>query len=122
MRCRQIFTTTESPYARNLYVVKRNNSKQRFIYEKLFASVFTVLYIKKVKDAGAAALLSKKVCESITASLIRATNENDKAVSTAEIIELVFKALLKTGKHFADSYIYYSDFRRTIGVKRKLIK
>ncbi len=45
---------------------------------------------------------------------------NDKDILTASIILLVYKELNKIDPSYADSYIYYSVYRREVGVKANI--
>lgn len=107
--CKKIFTTKESAVADNLFVIKRNGIRQRFIYEKLFASIFRVINTGKNRDSGDDAKLAKKISELIVRKLFSISS--NKTISSHTIIELVHKELKKNNSSFADMYIAYSDYR-----------
>jgi len=118
LNCKKIFTTKESPIADNLFVLKRNGSRQRFIYEKIFTSIFKVINTGKNRDSGDDAKLAKKISEHVIEKLFSISN--NRVVSSKSIIELVYKELKKINLSFADIYIAYSDYR--IGVALSFIK
>ncbi len=117
--CNRVFTTTESGRADNLFVIKSNNRRQRFLYEKLFASIFSVFSTLKHRDNGDNALVSKQISEKVIQSILSTTVGKD--VKTKTIIALVFKELKKVTPSLSSHYIYYSDFRRRVGVEAKLV-
>lgn len=118
--CKKIFTTKESAVADNLFVIKRNGSRQRFIYEKLFSSIFVVINARKNRDNGEDAKNTKRVAEKITARMFSVSNQ--KEILSKTIVELVYKELKKVSTAYADSYISYSDYRFRIGLQFGLIK
>lgn len=109
IHCKKTFTTKETAIADNLFVLKRNGSRQRFIYEKLFASIFRVINTGKNRDSGDDAKLSKKIAEIIISKLYGYANEKD--IESKKIIELVYSELKKINLSFGDMYIAYSDYR-----------
>ncbi len=118
--CVRVFTTKESPVADNLFLVKRNGSRQRFFYEKLFASVFTILNSGKRRDSGEAALRAKKLAGRVVEQLFR--NAEKKDVTTKKVIELVYKELKRMGQAYADAYISYSEYRAKVLLQAGLIR
>jgi len=107
--CKRIFTTKESPVADNLFFIKRNGSRQRFVYEKLFASIFAVLNFGKKRDNGRDARLAKKIADRIVNQLFVRAEKKD--ISTQKVIELVYVDLKKINQAFANSYASYSEYR-----------
>ncbi len=117
--CKKVFTTKESAMADNLFVLKRNGSRQRFVYEKLFVSIFTVINIGKNKDNGNDAKLAKKISQKIMKKLFAASL--NKNIASKTIIELACAELKKTGAAYADRYISYSDYRIKIAASGFII-
>lgn len=98
--------------ADNLFVIKRNGSRQRFVYEKLFVSIFTVVNIGKNRDNGDDAKLAKKISQKIIKKLFAIST--NKAIASKTIIELVYAELKKINSSYADRYASYSDYRLKI--------
>jgi transcriptional repressor NrdR len=119
--CERTFTTTETAFADNLFVIKSSKKRQRFVYEKLFASIFSVLTSKKDSDNGDAALAARDMARSVIERIL-AKPEMGKDVSTSTLIELVYTHMKKVDLAYADHYIYYSPYRRKIGQKKGLIR
>lgn len=119
-RCARVFTTKESSVADNLFLVKRNGSRQRFVYEKLFASIFAILNSGKKRDSGDAALRAKKIARSVVATLF--TSAEKKDVPTKKVIELVYKELKKAGQPYADAYAAYSEYRAKVLIQTGLMR
>jgi len=107
--CEKTFTTRETSVGENLFVIKRNGSRQRFVYEKLFASIYHTIYNGKKRDSGDAAKTSKKVAETILRQLF--AKNSTKNVSTKRIIELSYKELKKINRTLAIAYGKYSEYR-----------
>lgn len=102
--------------ADNLFVVKRKGSRQRFVYEKLFASIFTVINMGKFRDNGDDAKLAKKITQRIIKKLFAASiNQN---IATKVIIELAHAELKKISSSYGDRYGSYSDYRLKIVTTR----
>ncbi len=110
-KCKAVFTTHEGSLSDNLFLIKRNGKRQRFIYEKLFASLFVVLDSGKERDNGRQAVLAKAIAEDIVKKIRSA---HVKTVTTKEVIQIVHKELTKVSVHFADTYMLYSRYRRDI--------
>ena len=107
--CTKIFTTKESGMADNLFVIKRNGSRQRFIYEKLFVSIFIVVNTGKNRDNGDDAKLAKKISARILKKLFTAAEDRD--IKSKILIALAYDELKKIHRSYADRYIAYSDYR-----------
>jgi transcriptional regulator NrdR family protein len=118
--CRDTFTTKESAFADNLFIIKRNKSRERLIYEKLFISIFVSLNTKKGGDNGTNALLAKKITERIIQKVLMLPAAHSN-VPTSLLISLVYSELRKIGKSFADHYMYYSEYRQQVARKMGLI-
>lgn len=116
LSCKRVFTTTESVFADNLFVIKSNKKRQRFIYEKLFASVFSVLNTRKSHDNGSDSMVAKKVTQKVIKNIFSLPNFS-KDISTENLILLVHKELALLDRSYAEHYIYYSKFRRDVGKK-----
>lgn len=117
--CLKTFTTTENGYRDNIFVIKSNGSRQRFVSEKLFASIFSVLNSAKHRDNGKSALLAKKMTERVlqkTLSLIKG-----KDIKTSDIILITYEELKKVDSALSEHYIYYSEYRRKVGLKTRII-
>jgi hypothetical protein len=89
--------------------MKRNGSRQRFIYEKLFASIYHIVYNGKKRDSGDATKTSKKVAEAVLKQVF--VNNSTKNVSTKRIVELSYKELRKVNRALAIAYGKYSEYR-----------
>ena len=118
--CDKTFTTKESALADNLFVVKRNGIRQRFVYEKLFVSIFSVLNSKKGGDHGNDAKLAKRITDQLIQKAI--TKSDDRNIATSSLIQLAFIHLKKVDSSFADQYAYYSPYRREVASRFGLIK
>lgn len=108
--CHSVFTTREGTFFDNLFVIKRNGKRQRFVYEKLFTSVLVALLFGKDRDNGTQSLQAKSV---VYVSLDRLRDKKIKDVSTKDIIRTVYIELLKKHPHAATSYMLYSEYRRS---------
>jgi transcriptional repressor NrdR len=111
LSCKKIFTTREGTFLDNLFVIKRNGRRQRFIYEKLFTSIFMALDAGKERDNGKQAVLGREIAY-FTVDAIR--DMRKKTVTTEDIIRIVYKQLIKVNRHVADSYMFYSPYRRSV--------
>lgn len=118
-QCTAVFTTKETTIADNIFVIKRNKRRQRFVYEKLFVSIFTVLSMKKGSDNGENAKTSKNVSVKVIEQ-IYTSHISSKTVYTSAIILLVYKELKKVNQSYADHYISYSNYRRDVAKKMGL--
>jgi transcriptional repressor NrdR len=107
--CEKTFTTRETSVGDNLFVVKRNGSRQRFTYEKLFASIYHIVYNGKKRDSGDATKTSKKVALAVLEQIF--TNNTNKNISTKRIVELSYKELRKVSRALAIAYGKYSEYR-----------
>lgn len=111
--CDSLFTTKESAGADNLFIVKRSHTRQRFVPEKLFASLFVAINTRKNRDNGDDAKLAKKLTDEIINILFR-TLGSKRDVKSATLILASYSALKKINQSFADHYLYYSDYRMNI--------
>lgn len=108
--CDKVFTTRETVLADNLFVIKKNGKRQRFMYEKMFISIFSALQTKKNNDNGDNAKQAKKIALLVTQKIIQETKKGNE-VSTKTLIITIYNELKKHGKLFADHYMYYSEYR-----------
>lgn len=120
-QCLKVFTTKETSIADNLFVIKRNKKRQRFVYEKLFISIFTVLSMKKGSDNGENAKISKDISLRVVEHLY-AGSISSQVIHTSTIILLVYKELKKVRQSYADHYISYSEYRRSVAEKVGLVR
>ena len=118
--CGRVFTTRESAKADNLFVIKRNGQRQRFLYEKLFVSIFAAIFVGKNADSGDAAKRAKKIAERVIRK-IYASPDGKNAIATSAMIVLVFQELKKIGSSYASQYAHYSDYRLKVALKEKLL-
>ena len=109
--CKEIFTTREGTFLDNLFIIKRNGKRQRFVYEKLFTSIFVALDAGKERDNGIQAVLAKENAY-LTVDAMR--DMHKKTIRTEDIIRIVYALLKRKNEHVADSYRFYSAYRRTI--------
>lgn len=109
--CDATFTTTELGFAQNLFILKRNGKRQRFIYEKLFVSIFVSIDKGKANDNGTNAKLAKEISDKVIASLLKLRN---KDVATKTIIEITYSQLQKISPYFAERYMFYSEYRMKV--------
>lgn len=111
--CKRTVTTEERPQPTSIFVKKRNGKRQRFIYEKLFISLFVALDGRKNRDNGDNALLAKQMAESIVVQLF-SDPEIKGEVRTDQLILFSYELLKEYEPAYADRYIYYSDYRRVV--------
>jgi transcriptional repressor NrdR len=107
-KCSTVFTTTESPFADNIFVIKRSGKRQRFIYEKLLVSIAYSLEQGKSRDHGTEALSAKKITNQIIEDVLQS---GKKDTSTAFLIMSAYTHLKEVSVFSADRYMYYSEFR-----------
>lgn len=119
--CNAVFTTRETILADNLFVVKKNKRKQRFMYEKMFISIFSALNTKKNNDNGENAKKAKEIAALVISKIIQEIRRGNE-VSTRTLIITIYKELKKQGRLFADHYIYYSEYRLQTAITEQLIK
>ena len=120
LSCDRVFTTRETALADNLFVVKKSGVRQRFMYEKMFISIFGALNTKKNNDNGVNAKHAKEIASLIIQKLIREDGQG-REVSTKMIITAVYRELKRRGRLFADTYAYYSEYRLQVLVAAGLI-
>ncbi len=106
--CGQIFTTTEAFSHDSLFVVKRNLSRKRFVYEKLLTSILMAVIGGKHTDMGDSALISRGVAHKVIERLFLFKS---KYVSTKDIIESTYHELSLVNSFFAHKYLVYSPYR-----------
>lgn len=109
--CKMTFTTKEFGFADNLFVIKRNGKRQRFVYEKLLVSIFTSIDKGRDNDNGSGALIAKKITDS---AIYKMLNLKTKDVSTKLVIEIVFTELVKINPYFGERYMYHSEYRTKV--------
>ncbi len=107
--CGKTFTTRETSVGDNLFVIKRNGSRQRFVYEKFFASIYFVLHTGKKSDSGDSAKMAKEVTLAVLEQVF--LNNKGKEVRTSKLIELTYKELRKINRSVAFAYGTYSEYR-----------
>ena len=118
--CGLVFTTRETALADNLFVIKKNKQRQRFMYEKLFTSILSVLNTKKGSDNGTNAKKSKEITETVIRSILR-EQLGVRDITTQKIIVTVYHELKRQSQALAQHYIYYSEFRLQVGIREKLV-
>jgi transcriptional repressor NrdR len=111
LSCDEIFTTEEIPAYSSFFVVKRNLTRKRFVYEKLFASILYAISGGKDKDMGADALLARDITTEVIKKLMTFTS---KYISSKEIIVDTYKVLHKKDVFFASRYAMYSVHRMRV--------
>lgn len=111
-RCKRVMTTQERLNLESLFVTKRNGTRQRFIYEKLFVSIFTAIDGRKHRDNGDNALLAKRVAETVVEKLLALPNLEE--LSTGDIIRAIYAVLIDEDPLHAERYAYYSEYRRAV--------
>lgn len=106
--CNEIFTTTETFSYDSWFVVKRNLTRKRFIYEKLFSSILHSTEGGKGSDRGDEALYAKKVTKMVIDEIF---NFKNSYFSTKDIIRITHSILVKEDQFFAQRYAMYSAYR-----------
>lgn len=109
--CKEIFTTTEHFSYDSLFVVKRNLSRKRFVYEKLFASILNAISAGKGRDQGDDAMLAKRLTKEIIQKLFTIKS---KYISTKDIMRAAHTILEKEDIFFALRYAMYSAYRMKV--------
>ncbi len=109
--CKATFTTKELGFADNLFLIKRNGKRQRFVYEKLLVSVFTSIDRGKDNDNGSSALIAKDITDN---SIYAMLSLKTKDVHTHDVIKIVYDALTKVNPYFGERYMYHSEYRTKI--------
>ena len=110
--CNTVFTTHERVEIGNFFVIKRNFTKKRFVYEKMFSSILLAVLDGKHVDVGDAVMAVKNICEDIIQTSIQ--ENKSKIISTKEIIIRVYKQLEKENKMWALRYGFYSEYRKKV--------
>ena len=111
LKCGEIYTTTEYFSHDSLFVVKRNLIRRKFVYEKLFVSIFNAVLGGKIRDQGDDATRAKRLTREIIDEIIKLQS---KYVSTKEIVSFAYKILEKENPFFATRYAMYSEFRLSV--------
>lgn len=111
LSCKEVFTTEEVPAYTSFFVVKRNLTRKRFVYEKLFASILYAVSGGKDRDMGTDALLARDITKEVIKKLMTFSS---KYISTKEIIIDTYKALHKKDTFFASRYAMYSAHRMKV--------
>lgn len=106
--CDEVFTTTETFSYDSLFVVKRNFTRKRFVYEKLFVSILNAISAGKGKDQGDDAMKAKHLTEEVIKKLFTLRS---KIIATKEIIQVTHKVLEKEDSFHALRYAMYSTYR-----------
>jgi transcriptional repressor NrdR len=118
LSCKGIFTTTECFSYGNIFVVKRNLIRKRFVYEKLFTSIVDAVTGGKGSDRGDEAVLAKEVVQKVLKKLL---SFESNYISSKDIIRATYEVLVTKNQFFAMRYMTYSDFRlQTLSVSKKL--
>jgi transcriptional regulator NrdR family protein len=115
--CSEVFTTSEVFSYDSWFVVKRNLTRKRFVYEKLFASILYAVSGGKHDDQGDNALLAKGIAEKAIDKLL---SDGSKYIASKEIIVVVYDLLRKEYSHAAMRYSMYSPFRLKV-LKSKMV-
>lgn len=108
LACDRVFTTSEHFSYESFMVVKRNLTRQRFVYEKLFVSLLSAIKGGKGRDKGREALLTKEMTEKVLRKML---GLESKYVSTKDIIRFAYDTLHKQDPFFAERYAMYSPYR-----------
>lgn len=116
LKCKEIYTTTEYFSHDSLFVVKRNLVRKKFVYEKLFVSIFNAVIGGKIRDQGDDAARAKRLTGEIIDEIIKLRS---KYVATKEIVTFAYKVLEKENSFFATRYAVYSEFRLKVVDKIK---
>ncbi len=111
LKCCEVYTTTEYFSHDSLFVVKRNLVRKKFVYEKLFASIFNAVIGGKIRDQGDDAARAKRLTGEIIGEIIKLRS---KYVATKEIVAFAYKVLEKENHFFATRYAMYSEFRAKV--------
>ena len=108
LECGEIFTTIERISYNSFFVVKRNLSRKRFTYEKLFSSVLNAIAAGKGRDQGDDAMKAKRIASDIIAKLFTLRS---MYISSKDIIRATHHVLEKEDSFFALRYATYSQHR-----------
>jgi transcriptional repressor NrdR len=116
LSCKEIFTTSEIFSYDSLFVVKRNMTRKRFVYEKLFTSILDAVSGGKEHDRGDDAIFAKKVTGLVITDLYK---HKSKYLSSKDIIRTAYEFLGKEDSFFALKYASYSAYRLTTVQQKK---
>lgn len=111
LSCGSIFTTREGTFFDNLFIIKRSGARVRFVYEKLFASIFVAVSFGKSRDNGSDAVTAKKITYAVL-NEIRKTKV--KELPSSSLTKSVYKVLKKEHPYAAETYKFYSEYRRKV--------
>lgn len=111
LHCGMKFTTEESSLGNNLYIIKRNGKRQRFVYEKLLTALVYAFEKGKGADHGDQALLAKHTAQKIIAHI---NAKGRKEVTTALVIALCYESLSTIYPQAAERFMHYSLYREQI--------
>lgn len=109
--CKEVFTTSEQLSQTALFVIKRNLTRKRFVYEKLFTSLLMAVIGEKGADMGNAAILAKEVAQKVVEDLLQ---YKSKYISTKDIIEKAYYQLSMVNDFYAKKYAMYSRYRMQV--------
>jgi transcriptional regulator NrdR family protein len=108
LKCGEIFTTTEHFSYDSMFVIKRNLTRKRFVYEKLFSSILNAISAGKGRDQGDDAMKAKGITKE---TIDRLFLIKSKYVSTKDIMRAAHTVLEKEDSFFALRYAMYSKYR-----------
>ncbi len=108
LTCHEIFTTSEQFSYDSIFVVKRNLTRKRFVYEKLFASILVAVGAGKGRDQGDDAMKAKRITKVIISRLFLIKS---KYISTKDIMHATHTVLEQEDAFFALRYAMYSKYR-----------
>lgn len=108
LSCHEIFTTSEYFSFDSWFIIKRNLTRRRFVYEKLFVSILNATSTGKGRDQGDDAVYAKKITNNVIQQLFLIKSNY---IATKEIIRIVHGVLGKEDSFFALRYVMYSEFR-----------
>lgn len=108
LSCDEIFTTSEHFSYDSWFIIKRNLTRKRFVYEKLFVSILNAINTGKGRDQGDDAVHAKIITNSVIHQLFIIKS---KYIATKEIIRIAHEVLGKEDAFFALRYVMYSEFR-----------
>jgi transcriptional repressor NrdR len=111
LKCKEVFTTNEVFSYDSLFVIKRNLTRRRFVYEKLLASILMSITGGKGSDMGDDALKARDIAHKVIEDLFLLKS---KYVSTKDIIHATHKELEKVHEFFARKYAMYSEYRMKV--------
>lgn len=108
LTCNEVFTTTEHFSYDSLFVIKRNLTRKRFVYEKLFVSILNAISTGKGRDQGDDAVYAKNITHHVIEKLFEIKS---KYISTKDILRATHSCLEKEDSFYALRYAMYSKYR-----------